>query len=302
MKLNSILKFCSRHRITCTLSVILITTCVCSVFFVQAVFGQTTFKQMFETIKLSEVFSAEKKDSADSVNADETGLTTELQQPVTPSAAHISQTSLALTPSPSVETADAELTLTPSPAAETQDIAPPTSEATQSDKNTKVSTDETAAKATAAPAATAKATAAPAATQPAATQPAATQPAATTAAPAAAAGSLDTPMAYAVLDLTNQQRASALSWNDTLAEIAQTRAKELVISFSHDRPDGSDCWMADCQLAENLARGHCSAADVVAHWMSSSTHAANITNESYTQMGVGCYYSNGVYYWAQEFG
>jgi len=313
MKLNSILKFCSRHRITCTLFVILITTCVCSVFFVQAVFGQTTFKQMFETIKFSEVFSSEKKESADSLNADETGLPSEYQEPVTPSAALISVIPPALTPTPSNETA--ELTAAVSPEPSTEDAAPSTGKTTQSDKKTTVSTAETTAKTAAAPAVTTKAAAAPAApaaataastapaeTQPATTAPAATAPAATTAAATEAAGSLDTAMAYAVLDLTNQQRASALSWSDTLAGIAQTRAKELAVSFSHTRPDGSACWMSDCQLAENIAKGQCCASDVVTSWMNSAGHAANITNAGYTQMGVGCYYSNGVYYWAQEFG
>ena len=135
-------------------------------------------------------------------------------------------------------------------------------------------------------------------------------PAATTAAPAAAAlaaapaslgdtsGSYDSAMARAILDLVNQQRAaaglSALSWNDTLAESAGIRATEIVVSWSHTRPDGSEWWTAGAQteMGENLAYGQSSAEQAMTEWMNSPGHAANIMNSGYTTLGVSCYVCN----------
>jgi len=113
-------------------------------------------------------------------------------------------------------------------------------------------------------------------------------------------------MAYAVLDLVNQQRAAAglagLTWNGTLAESANIRASEIVVKWAHTRPDGSEWWTAGAQMqmGENLAYGQSSASQVVAEWMASPGHAANILG-AYTVMGVSCYYTNGTYYWAQHF-
>ena len=140
-------------------------------------------------------------------------------------------------------------------------------------------------------------------------------PAATTAAPAAAApaslgdtsGSYDSSMARAVLDLVNQQRAAAglpaLSWNDTLAESAGIRATEIVVNWSHTRPDGSEWWTAGAQteMGENLAYGQSSAEQAMTEWMNSPGHAENILRSSFTTMGVSCYVCNGTYYWVQHF-
>lgn len=170
----------------------------------------------------------------------------------------------------------------------------------------------------AAEAAPAETTAAPAETTAAPAQvQKATAPAATAApAPAAAAapaslgdtsGSYDGTMAYAVLDLVNQQRAAAglpgLTWNDTLAESASIRAAEIVVTWSHTRPDGSEWWTAGSQMemGENLAYGQTSAEQAVSEWMASQGHADNILRTSFTEMGVSCYYCNGTYYWAQHF-
>ncbi|MBR3056465.1 MAG: CAP domain-containing protein [Clostridiales bacterium] len=114
-------------------------------------------------------------------------------------------------------------------------------------------------------------------------------------------------MAKAVLTLINNEREAnglgALSWGGTLAKAADIRATELVVSFSHTRPDGSDWWTAGAQLqmGENLAFGQTSASEVVAAWMNSPTHRDNILNSYYSSLGVSCYYCNGTYYWVQEF-
>lgn len=120
-------------------------------------------------------------------------------------------------------------------------------------------------------------------------------------------GSFNSDMAKEVLTLVNQKRQenglAPLSWNKTLAKAADIRATEIVVSFSHTRPDGSEWWSAGAQtqMGENLAFGQTSATEVVEAWMKSSTHRDNILSGSYSVIGVSCYYCNGSYYWAQEF-
>src|SRR5665648_40247 len=91
--------------------------------------------------------------------------------------------------------------------------------------------------------------------------------------------SLEYGMASAVLDLANQQRTGlcALTWSDSLAATAQIRAKEIEVSFSHTRPDGSEWYTAGSPLAENIAKEQSSSAAVMQSWMASAAHAANIT-------------------------
>lgn len=120
-------------------------------------------------------------------------------------------------------------------------------------------------------------------------------------------GSFNSDMAKEVLTLVNQKRQenglAPLSWNKTLAKAADIRATEIVVSFSHTRPDGSEWWSAGAQtqMGENLAFGQTSATEVVEAWMKSATHRGNILSSSYSVIGVSCYSCNGVYYWVQEF-
>lgn len=113
--------------------------------------------------------------------------------------------------------------------------------------------------------------------------------------------------ARAILDLVNQQRAAAgvaaLTWNDTLADSASIRATEIVVKWSHTRPDGSAWYTAGAQteMGENLAYGQTSTQQVMDEWMASQGHANNILRVSFTQMGVSCYVCNGTYYWVQHF-
>ena len=54
--------------------------------------------------------------------------------------------------------------------------------------------------------------------------------------------------AYEVLDLVNAERAkeglSPLAMDRGLLEAAMQRAVEISYYFSHERPDGTDCWTA----------------------------------------------------------
>lgn len=175
-----------------------------------------------------------------------------------------------------------------------------------------------------------KATAAPAATTvPAATaKPAATATVAPTAAPTvkptavatakptakptatptkAATGSTSSSLASQVVALVNEYRAeyglSPLTVDSDLSAAACVRAKECAVSFSHTRPDGSS-WSTVSSKArgENIAMGYNTAEKVMAAWMTSEGHRANILRESFTTIGVCAYEENGVLYWAQEFG
>ena len=120
-------------------------------------------------------------------------------------------------------------------------------------------------------------------------------------------GSYDADMAREVLDLVNEIRASnglsPLEWSGSLAKCAKVRASELPVKWSHTRPDGSKWYTVnpDIMYGENLAKGQTSASAAVNAWMESETHRANIMAD-YNTLGVACYYCDGAYYWAQEFG
>jgi uncharacterized protein YkwD len=120
-------------------------------------------------------------------------------------------------------------------------------------------------------------------------------------------GTYDEDAARAVLDMVNQQRAAAgvaaLTWDDTLAASAKIRATEIVVKWSHTRPDGSAWYTSGAQteMGENLAYGQTSTQQVMNEWMASQGHANNILRSTFTQMGVSCYICNGTYYWVQHF-
>lgn len=162
---------------------------------------------------------------------------------------------------------------------------------------------------TAAP--TAKPTAAPTAVPTA--KPTAVPTAKPTAAPTAkptqdpSSGTSSSAMASQVVDLVNEYRAqnglSPVRVDSDLTAAACVRSKETVASFSHTRPDGSS-WSTVSSKArgENIAMGQKTAEKVMAAWMTSEGHRANILRESFTTIGVCAYEVNGVVYWTQLFG
>lgn len=118
-----------------------------------------------------------------------------------------------------------------------------------------------------------------------------------------------------VLELVNKERTknglSELTWGETCAEAAQTRAKESVILYDHKRPDGSS-WDSVCEpsaggvAGENLAAGNTAVSPetVVRTWMDSETHRANILSDKFTKMAVGFVFdptSQYKTYWSQFF-
>lgn len=122
---------------------------------------------------------------------------------------------------------------------------------------------------------------------------------------------------HEVLTLVNKVRTknslSLLTWGDTCTEGANARAKETKSLYAHTRPDGSS-WATACPApagtdgvsGENLAIGNAavSPATVVALWMGSEGHRANILNPEFTKLAVGFEFdleSEYKTYWSQFF-
>lgn len=115
-----------------------------------------------------------------------------------------------------------------------------------------------------------------------------------------------------VLALVNSERAaaglSALTLDSKLCALADIRAKEIVMSFSHTRPNGTSCFTVFKEngvsyryAGENLAYGQTSAKSVMNGWMNSSGHRANILGKNFGKIGISCYIANGRKYWVQLF-
>lgn len=118
----------------------------------------------------------------------------------------------------------------------------------------------------------------------------------------------------AVLELVNVERAkhnlSPLRMSNDLLDGAAIRAKELTVLFSHTRPDGSDFDTVisgkNRYMGENIAAGYGSPKAVVAGWMDSPGHRANILNPNFEELGVGYIHVDNdpnIYcnYWVQIF-
>jgi uncharacterized protein YkwD len=54
--------------------------------------------------------------------------------------------------------------------------------------------------------------------------------------------------------------------------------------------------------AENIAKGYQTTTDVMAGWMKSSGHRANILNCNLRAIGVGVHFGPGGPWWTQDFG
>ncbi len=121
-----------------------------------------------------------------------------------------------------------------------------------------------------------------------------------------------------VLDLTNRERQNAgldaLVLSPELREAAQGYSQVLATGdcFSHtcgpvpdfaerDAQAGYNDWTS---IGENIAGGHPTPEAVVAGWMASPGHRANILSTSFTEIGIGVTSGPGPYgwYWTEEFG
>ncbi len=91
------------------------------------------------------------------------------------------------------------------------------------------------------------------------------------------------------------EAAAPLAWNGALGEAALAHSQDMALQryFSHQDKDGGTVaeralgagyrWR---RIGENIAFGQESAAEVVAGWMASPGHCANIMNPHFTDMGA----------------
>jgi uncharacterized protein YkwD len=124
-------------------------------------------------------------------------------------------------------------------------------------------------------------------------------------------GTVDYDAAYEVLDLVNETREklglNPLTMDKSLREAAMQRAAENSVFYDHTRPDNTSWYTAfpdnyAYPWAENIAAGQPTADVVMNSWLKSEGHYANITDESFKSIGIGCYTgSDGIVYWTQEF-
>lgn len=118
---------------------------------------------------------------------------------------------------------------------------------------------------------------------------------------------LNANLADEVVRQVNLERRKAglreLRVSAALDRAAQVRGWEITQRFSHTRPDGRS-WrtVSDAVYGENIARGQRTADKVMAAWMSSPGHRANILRPGFGSIGVCCLVVDGVTYWAQLFG
>ncbi len=100
-----------------------------------------------------------------------------------------------------------------------------------------------------------------------------------------------------------QQGKSELKMDQDLFKAAMERAKEIALYFDHTRPSGMSCYTACSKMdAENIAAGDSTASGTMDQWKNSKEgHNENMLNKNWKSVGIGCYYTNGTYYWVQCF-
>lgn len=117
-----------------------------------------------------------------------------------------------------------------------------------------------------------------------------------------------------ILTLVNAERTSgglsSLTRNGLLDAAAQAHANDMraYSFFSHTGSDGSTIsdrataagysWTA---IGENIGEGNLSPEDMMALWMNSAGHRANILSPNFTELGVGIN-DSGTTLWVQVFG
>lgn len=102
-----------------------------------------------------------------------------------------------------------------------------------------------------------------------------------------------------VVDQTNQKRAEAglapLTLNGTLSQAALSKAQDMMTDqyWAHTAPDGTQPWdfirssgYRYSVAGENLARDFGDTSSMVAAWMASPTHRANILSSRYSEIGI----------------
>ena len=113
-------------------------------------------------------------------------------------------------------------------------------------------------------------------------------------------------LAYKAIAIANSERTAAglskVAVDPGLMSIAKLRAKELVTSFSHTRPNGeSDAYtgLPDYEwVLCNILVGTDDPETAISIWMNSPGHRRNIMYPGHTAVGAACVLnSNGTPYW-----
>lgn len=114
-----------------------------------------------------------------------------------------------------------------------------------------------------------------------------------------------------IISMTNEYRVSqglnTLEKDDVLCEVAEIRAKEIVNTWSHTRPDGTKFYNILDDMSyqmngagENIGRYQESEEEVMNMWKESESHNKNMLGD-YTKMGVAVYQEDGKYFFVQIF-
>ena len=106
-----------------------------------------------------------------------------------------------------------------------------------------------------------------------------------------------------VNDIRADAGLNSLKWDKNLESVANVRAKECSIKFSHTRPNGKEWYTVNSRIqgGENLAYGFDNADDCVEAWMASPTHRDNILYDEFDKVAISIYEEGGVYYWSEQF-
>lgn len=114
---------------------------------------------------------------------------------------------------------------------------------------------------------------------------------------------------YKVLSLINKERKkknlSQLKMSQGLLNVANKRAAEISLYYSHSRANGDKnpfgMYKWKHYVGENIALNLQTPEQVVKCWMDSPAHRKNILNKNFNSVGIGCFKVNGSIYWEQFF-
>ncbi|MDF1700736.1 MAG: CAP domain-containing protein [Planctomycetota bacterium] len=122
-------------------------------------------------------------------------------------------------------------------------------------------------------------------------------------------------LAREVFALVNEARAQVqlppVVWSEAAAGVAFEHAADMRVRdfYTHENPDGvSPCErliareipMSACG-GENIARSNPTSQDVMAAWMGSADHRANVLSPGVTHLGVGVHLASAGPWWVQDF-
>ena len=105
-----------------------------------------------------------------------------------------------------------------------------------------------------------------------------------------------------------------LTYDYELEKLAMQRAAEIVVSFSHTRPNGENCFsiyeengLKKGSAGENIAYGYDTAEAMNERFWEADKlyegqgHRRNMLSAKFTTVGIGHAYYNGRHYWVEEF-